>query len=253
MKVKTAGCIIIGNEILTGKTKDSNMSYLAIELFKSGIDLIEARHVRDIEQDIVSAVLELSKKYDYVFTSGGIGPTHDDITTQSIAKAFNADVYLDEKAHAILKEYYGDALNEARLKMAKIPYGAELIFNHVTQAPGFYIKNVYVMAGVPKIFHAMLGEVLPKLQKGSIISSISEIFHLPEADIAKSLGKIAYNYAKDGVDIGSYPKIEGDSWILEIVVRSRDINLAESVMNEIKASFAEIKPSFDKKDLMSLL
>lgn len=243
-KVKTAACLIIGSEIMTGKTKDTNMHHLAVELFKNGIDLMEARHVRDIKQDIIDGVLGLSHKYDYVFTSGGIGPTHDDITTDAIAKAFKKDVLLNPKAHEILKAFYGDALNESRLKMAKIPQDANLILNNITQAPGFKIENVFVMAGVPKIFIAMLNEVLPYLQKGIPTKSVSHIFYLLEGDIAKPLTKIAHSYAKDGIDIGSYPTMEDGKWIVEIIVRSCDENLAKQIMQEIIEDFRHIVPSF---------
>lgn len=242
--IKTAGCLIIGNEILTSKTKDINLNHLAEELFKSGIDLMQAIVVRDIKDDIIWGVKELSKKYDYVFTSGGIGPTHDDITTESIAQAFSLDVELNKDAHKLLKEFYGENITEARLKMASIPFGAKLIENKISTAPGFQVENVFVMAGVPKIFKSMLNEVLSKIEKGETIKSVSHIFSIPESDIAKPLTKIAMEFEKDGVEIGSYPKMEGNSWVVEIVVRSRNEGISSEVMNKVKEEFAKIIPTW---------
>ena len=152
-----ASLIIIGNEILSGRTQDKNLSYLATWLNEIGIQLSEVRVIRDEEDEIIDTVNLLRKKYNYVFTTGGIGPTHDDITSESIAKAFKVDLETNPQALAILKEYYKDSeLTEARLKMTKIPKGAELVENPVSKAPGFKIENVFVMAGIPKIMQGML-------------------------------------------------------------------------------------------------
>ena len=174
MENPTASMLIIGDEILSGRTRDSNLQTLSIELSKVGIDLKEVRIVNDQKEMIISAVKDLSVYFDYVFTSGGIGPTHDDITAESIAEAFNNKLVINEAAREGLANYYlglGKELNNARLRMARVPVGAKLISNSITAAPGFSIKNVHVMAGVPKIFHAMLTEILKDLKKGNCLYS----------------------------------------------------------------------------------
>ena len=154
--IVSAGLLIIGDEILSGRTVDQNINFLAKNLSENGIILREVRVVGDFENEIIFAVNELRKKFDYVFTSGGIGPTHDDITSLSIAKAFDQDLILNEVAHKILIQHYGaENVNEARLKMAYLPRKASLLDNPISSAPGFRIENVFVMAGIPKIFQAM--------------------------------------------------------------------------------------------------
>ena len=176
MEQPTASMLVIGDELLSGRTNDANMHYLANELTKIGINLCEARFIRDDAAVIVSNIVELSTKFDYLFTSGGIGPTHDDITTDCVAEAFGRQVSVRSDAFKILKKYYdgkGIELNEARLRMARIPEKADLIENPISGAPGYVIENVYVMAGVPTIFQSTLKTVLPNLKKGSPTLSLS--------------------------------------------------------------------------------
>ena len=169
-----AALIIIGNEILSGRTKDKNLAYLAEWLNEIGIQLYEVRVIRDDESEIIDCVNLLRKKYNYVFTTGGIGPTHDDITTESIAKAFKVDLETNPEALRILKGYYKEGeLNEARLKMTLLPQGAELVENPVTKAPGFKMENVFVMAGIPSIMQGMLEGARKFLEVGSKMTSKS--------------------------------------------------------------------------------
>ena len=187
-KTVTACLIIIGNEILSGRTVDANLPHLAKKLGEIGIRLAEARVVPDIEQEIVDAVNTCRAKHDYVFTTGGIGPTHDDITSAAVAKAFGLPFGRNPEAEALLLDYYPpEKVNEARLSMADTPEGAELIANPVSIAPGFRVENVYVMAGVPKIMQAMLDNVLPTLEGGAVVLSRSVTMFMPEGEIALHL------------------------------------------------------------------
>ena len=216
-----ASLIIIGNEILSGRTQDKNLSYLATWLNEIGIQLSEVRVVRDEEVEIVDTVNLLRKKYDYVFTTGGIGPTHDDITSESIAKAFNVDLETNPQALAILKDYYKDSeLTEARLKMTKIPKGAELVENPVSKAPGFKIENVFVMAGIPKIMQGMLEGAKMHLSGGEPMKSESVDVFMPESFIAEELSNLQ-NKFKD-VEIGSYPFVKDGKYGTSLVMRSSD-------------------------------
>jgi molybdenum cofactor synthesis domain-containing protein len=216
-----ASLIIIGNEILSGRTQDKNLSYLATWLNEIGIQLSEVRVIRDEEDEIVDTVNLLRKKYDYVFTTGGIGPTHDDITSESIAKAFNVDLETNPQALAILKEYYKDSeLTEARLKMTKIPKGAELVENPVSKAPGFKIENVFVMAGIPKIMQGMLEGAKIHLSVGEPMKSESVDVFMPESFIAEELSNLQDKF-KD-VEIGSYPFVKDGKYGTSLVMRSFD-------------------------------
>ncbi|MDC3024141.1 molybdopterin-binding protein [Alphaproteobacteria bacterium] len=203
----TVAIIIIGNEILSGKTQDINLNFLANRLSNLGYLLKEVRIIRDDKQQIIKAVNYLSNKYGNVFTTGGIGPTHDDITAECISIAFNRKLVLNKEAHKLLKVHYKALdiqLNESRLKMAKIPAKARLIKNSVSAAPGFKVRNVWVMAGVPKIMQAMFVEdIEPKLTRGKKIFSKSVKILKPEGDIAKYLSELQDNFKK--IDIGSYP------------------------------------------------
>ena len=222
-----ASLIIIGNEILSGRTQDKNLSYLATWLNEIGIQLSEVRVVRDEEDEIVDTVNLLRKKYDYVFTTGGIGPTHDDITSESIAKAFNVDLETNPQALAILKEYYKDSeLTEARLKMTKIPKGAELVENPVSKAPGFKIENVFVMAGIPKIMQGMLEGAKIHLSGGKTVKSESIDVFMPESFIAEELSNLQDKFID--VEIGSYPFVKDSKYGTSLVMRSSDeIKLSE--------------------------
>ena len=196
MSNPTAAMLVIGDEILSGRTRDSNMHYLAGQLTAIGVDLCEVRVVGDEQSVIISAVQSLSAAYDNVFTSGGIGPTHDDITADCIAAAFDADIDVRPDARAILQEHYtraGTELNEARLRMARIPEGAEMIDNPVSAAPGFKLANVHVMAGVPAVFEAMVASVLPTLTGGAPLVSKTLRIERGEGDIAGPLGEVAFH------------------------------------------------------------
>ena len=189
----SASMLVIGDEILSGRTRDSNMYHLAKELTRVGIDLVEVRFVSDEESEIILAVQQLSKKFNYVFTSGGIGPTHDDITADAIGKAFNLGVDINIEAKRLLEKHYrktGVVLNESRMRMARTPRGAKLIPNSISAAPGFNIENVFVMAGVPAIFQDMIGSVLKDLKAGNPILSRSLNVMSGEGNIAKKLKEL---------------------------------------------------------------
>tara|TARA_B100000029_G_scaffold40169_2_gene37486 strand:+ start:13404 stop:14138 length:735 start_codon:yes stop_codon:yes gene_type:complete len=239
IKNPTACIIIIGNEILSGRTLDTNKNYLCKELTAKGIDVIEARVIKDNQKQIISTINEVRKKYNYIFTTGGIGPTHDDITSYSIAKAFKVKLVKNNKALSILKKFYkyNDLpLNQAREKMAFIPKGAELLYNPITKAAGFRIKNVYVMAGIPEIMKAMFMKIIKKLKCGLPEISKTLLFNLPESNIAEHLSNVQNKY-KD-VEIGSYPFMNGNKRGVNIVLRSQNkksINKAEKeIVKRIK-------------------
>jgi molybdenum cofactor synthesis domain-containing protein len=220
--IVTAGLLVIGDEILSGRTKDKNIGYIAEYLTATGVDLREVRVVPDVEAEIVAALNALRHRYTYVFTTGGIGPTHDDITADSVARAFEVPIDYDPRAVALLRQRFkGPDLNEARMRMTRIPQGADLVTNKVSLAPGFWIGNVIVMAGVPSIMQAMLDEVGPKLKTGRRMLSDSVRADLREGDIGSELGAIAQ--AHPDVSIGSYPFFD-DSFgpNTHVVIRARD-------------------------------
>jgi molybdenum cofactor synthesis domain-containing protein len=226
MEQPTASMLAIGDELLSGRTQDANMHHLANKLTEIGINLSEARFIRDDAAVIVSNIVELSTKFDYLFTSGGIGPTHDDITTDCVAEAFGRQVSVRSDAFNILKKYYdgkGIELNEARLRMARIPEKADLIENIISGAPGYIIENVYVMAGVPRIFQSMLQTVLPNLKKGTPTLSISIKLYKGEGDIALELEQIVKAFSK--LTFGSYPFNENGIHGTNIVIRGKDKKL----------------------------
>src|ERR1700680_2646296 len=205
-QVVTAAVLVIGDEILSGRTKDRNIGYIAEYLTAIGIDLKEVRVVADEEGAIVAALNALRARYTYVFTTGGIGPTHDDITADCVAKAFGVPIDYDPRALALLQQRYaamGTEMNEARMRMTRIPKGADLVVNKVSAAPGFWIGNVIVMAGVPSIMQAMLDDVAPKLKTGIRMLSETVRANAREGDIGTQLGNIAK--ANPEVAIGSYP------------------------------------------------
>lgn len=225
----TAAVLLIGDEILSGRTKDKNLGFLADYLTALGIDLKEARVVSDAEDEIVAAVNALRSRYTYVFTTGGIGPTHDDITADAIAKAFGVAIDHDPQAVEILLTYFkeiGREPNEARMRMARIPVGATLIDNPVSKAPGFQMGNVFVMAGVPKIMNAMMDDVAPRLSRGVVMQSRTVEFRGGEGDAARPLGEI--QKAFPGVVIGSYPFQAADGFATNLVLRSRDPALLDA-------------------------
>ncbi len=233
-RTPTACFIIIGNEILSGRTQDVNLAYLAQILGSLGIALREVRVIPDDESVIVSAVNTLRSEFDYVFTSGGIGPTHDDITSASIAKAFGVRLVRHSQAVRLLEDHYrGTAheLNEARLKMADVPEGASLIDNPVSRAPGFKMANVYVLAGVPKIFQAMIDGLKGTLKGGPPILSRTVTCDLPEGKIASGLAAIQARYS--GVEIGSYPYFRAGLLGTSLVLRGIDAALISKAVTEV--------------------
>jgi len=238
----TAALLVIGDEILSGRTKDKNIGYIAEYLTAVGIDLREVRVVSDDEAAIIEAVNALRHGNTYLFTTGGIGPTHDDITADCVAKALGVAISHDPRAVAMLKERYAnpDDLNEARLRMARIPHGAELIENPISKAPGFMVENVIVMAGVPAIMQAMLEGVMPKLKVGKTMLSVSiDSGGLPEGAYATGLGEVQKAHA--GVIIGSYPHFDGQRFINQIVLRSRDEALLETAKMAVSDLISNLK------------
>jgi molybdenum cofactor synthesis domain-containing protein len=230
--------LVIGDEILSGRTRDANMHYLAGQLTEAGIDLREVRVVSDDPAAIVSAVRALSDAHETVFTSGGIGPTHDDITADCMAEAFGAKIDVRADARALLQAHYdrqGVELNEARLRMARIPDGAILIDNPVSVAPGFTIKNVHVMAGVPAVFQAMVATVLPTLTGGDPLISKTLRIERGEGDIAGPLGALAKAYPD--LSLGSYPYQKDGKYGANIVIRGTDGAQVDAAMVELALAF----------------
>lgn len=240
----TAAMVVIGDEILSGRTKDRNIGHLADILTASGIDLREVRIVGDEEGDIVAAVNALRTRWTYVFTTGGIGPTHDDITADSIAKAFGVPCEYDDRAYRMLEAHYaarGIEFTEARKRMARMPVGADHIDNPVSLAPGFRIGNVHVMAGVPAIFQAMLDNVVPTLKGGQVLLSATVHCPLGEGTIGGPLGDI--QKAHPDTIIGSYPKYQDGRFWTELVVRSRSPQALAAAEAAVAAMVESLKPS----------
>lgn len=239
----SAGLLVIGDEILSGRTKDKNIGYVAEYLTAIGIDLKEVRVVADDESAIIEALNALRGRYTYVFTTGGIGPTHDDITADSVAKAFGVAIDYDPRALALLRERFartGTEMNEARMRMARIPAGADLVGNSVSAAPGFWIGNVIVMAGVPSIMQAMLDDVAPKLKTGVKMLSETVRADLREGDIGTELGEVARAHPQ--VTIGSYPFLDekfGPN--TNIVVRTRDPGKLAAAVQAVQNMLARVK------------
>ncbi len=236
----TAAMLVIGDEILSGRTRDANMHHLAGELTRAGIDLQEVRVVSDKRAAIVAAVQALSEAYDHVFTSGGIGPTHDDITAGSVAAAFDTPIGVRDDARRVLQAHYersGTELNEARLRMARIPEGATLIDNPVSAAPGFTLRNVHVMAGVPAIFNAMVQSVLPTLTGGTPVQSRTRRIDRAEGEIAGPLSRIAEAYPE--LSIGSYPFHLDGRHGSNVVIRGQDAGQVDAAMAQLGEAFPE--------------
>lgn len=235
-EIVTAAMVVIGDEILSGRTKDRNIGHLADIMTAIGIDLKEVRIVPDEEDEIVAAINALRPRYTYVFTTGGIGPTHDDITADAVAKAFGVPCDYDAKAYAMLEESYAQRamdFTEARKRMARMPRGAAHIDNPVSIAPGFRIGNVHVMAGVPAIFQAMLDNVVPMLKTGTKLLSATVQCPFGEGTIGSPLAEI--QKAHPDTIIGSYPKyLDGKFWT-ELVVRARDAAALEAARTEVEA------------------
>jgi molybdenum cofactor synthesis domain-containing protein len=237
--------LVIGDEILSGRTKDRNIGYVAELLTSIGIDLKEVRVVGDDEAEIVDGLNSLRKRYDYVFTTGGIGPTHDDITADSVAKAFGVSIDHDPRAVALLKERFQGELNEARMRMTRMPAGAELIPNKVSAAPGFRIGNVFVMAGVPTIMQAMLDEIAPRLETGVKLLSETVRADAREGDVGTELGEVARAHPE--VSIGSYPffdETRGPN--TNIVVRARDAEKLAAAKRAVEEMLVNVKANLAK-------
>jgi molybdenum cofactor synthesis domain-containing protein len=232
----TAALLIIGNEVLSGRTKDANLSHLGTQLSEMGIRMMEARVVPDIEARIVEAVNELKDRYTYVFTTGGIGPTHDDITSACIAKAFGVKLIRHPDAMAVLAAHYaatGAEFNDARKKMAEVPEGAALVENPVSKAPGFRIGNVYVFAGIPRIMQAMFDSVRGELATGAKIASRTVSCRIGEGTLAQGLGAIQARHP--GIDIGSYPYFAGGGFGVSLVLRGTDEATLDIAADEVRA------------------
>jgi molybdenum cofactor synthesis domain-containing protein len=228
----TAALIVIGEEILSGRTQDANIAYIAAYLTRIGIALREVRVVADVEAEIVAAVNALRTRFTYVFTTGGIGPTHDDVTTDAIAKAFGVAVTVDPAAVAAMRQRFSDKeLTPARLRMARIPEGASLIGNAISRAPGYMLGNVIVMAGVPRIMQVMLDAVSPRLAKGRPMLSRSVRIDAPEGDVAPGLAGL--QEAQPEVQIGSYPFFENKRLGTYVVLRSTEADKLAAAQTEL--------------------
>ena len=238
----TAAILVIGDEILSGRTKDKNIGYIAEYLTAIAIDVREVRVVPDIEDEIITALDALRQRYTYVFTTGGIGPTHDDITADCVAKAFGVELIEDPRAMALLLERIKpEDMNQARRRMARIPVGGEIVLNAVSKAPGFMIGNVIVMAGVPAVMQAMLEDVAPRLRTGvRMLSETIDAGGFKEGDYASSLGQLQKRHP--GIVIGSYPSLGADGrFENKIVVRARDAAELSSARAEVEVMLADLK------------
>ncbi len=238
----TAALLVIGNEILSGRTQDANLAHVAKALNEVGVQLVEARVVKDVEADIVAALDALRARYDHVITTGGIGPTHDDITARSVAKAFGRELARNPEAHRRLVAHYaqfdGLELNAARLRMADTPAGAELIDNPISAAPGFRVENVHVLAGVPSIMQAMLDGFRHDLRGGAPVRSRSVACNLGEGTVAAELTRLQARWPE--VEIGSYPRFAGSGYRTAVVLRDSDEQRLGRVFDELCALIREL-------------
>jgi molybdenum cofactor synthesis domain-containing protein len=229
----TAAVLVIGDEILSGRTQDTNTAYIARFLGALGIDLCEARVVPDVQAEIVAALNALRARYGYVFTTGGIGPTHDDITADAVAAAFGVGIDYHPEALAMLApRYKAGEFNEMRKRMARVPFTATLVKNSVSTAPGFQIENVFVMAGVPMIMRAMLEDIAPRLRRGLPVAVETVQTRLPEGRLAAGLAQIQKDYP--ALAIGSYPFYREDGSGVQLVVRGRDPGAVEAAAAAIE-------------------
>ncbi len=236
----TAAILVIGDEILSGRTKDKNIGYIADYLTNIGIDLREVRIVPDVMEEIVEALNALRARYSYVFTTGGIGPTHDDITADAVAQAFGVELYEDERIiAAMLERIKPEDLNEARRRMARVPRGGDLVPNPVNKIPGFRIGNVITMAGVPMIMQAMLDSVAPTLETGVKLTMHAIDAGLPEGQYATPLADIAK--AHETLSIGSYPSYVDGAFRNQIIVRGREPQQVATAADEIEAMLAKLR------------
>ncbi len=238
----SAAVLLIGDELLSGRTKDKNLGYIAEFLNAMAVEVREARVVPDIEEEIVVALNVMRNRYDYVFTTGGIGPTHDDITADAVAAAFGVGIGYHPEAVKILKDRYANTdleLNEARMRMTRVPDGGELILNPISGAPAFRVDNVFVMAGVPKIMQAMLDNIAPLLKTGKATLSRTVKVHIGEGDIAAPLEAIQTEFS--GVSIGSYPFEDKGRFASNIVLRSKDETKLEAAAKAVEEMAKTLK------------
>ena len=242
-----ASIIIIGNEVLSGRTKDLNTSTLSIWLNSIGISVQEVRVIPDVEKKIIDTVNDLRNRFDYVFTTGGIGPTHDDITAETISKAFDLKYGLHKEAFSILEKYYEPGeFNEGRQKMAKMPVTAKLILNPSSGAPGFYVENVFCLPGVPSILKSMLGGLTNDIVGGAPILSKTISLNTVESEIASSLTKVQNN--NQDTEIGSYPFFHAGKLGVSIVIRSSDQNKIDNCVSQILNFVSEKKIQIVDRD-----
>ncbi|MCF6302183.1 MAG: molybdopterin-binding protein [Devosiaceae bacterium] len=233
LNLVTAAILVIGDEILSGRTRDENISEIAQVCTQGGVDLREVRIIGDVESEIIDAVNVLRARYTYVFTTGGIGPTHDDITADAVAKAFGVELSLSKEVCQLLENRYGkEALTAANKRMARIPAGAALIVNAVSGAPGFQLENVYVMAGVPVIMRSMLESIAPTLKGGNVVHSRSILVGVGESRIAKGLGEVQKQFAS--IKIGSYPRMGKKPVYTEVVLRGTDLDLLDEATQKVQ-------------------
>jgi molybdenum cofactor synthesis domain-containing protein len=250
-KKYTAALLVIGNEILSGRTKESNVNFLARELSNLGIELSEARIVCDKKASIMRALKEFQKKYTYVFTTGGLGPTHDDITTESVASTFRAPIYRDDNALSMIKEYYHEAnktLDETAFKMADVPVGSTLILNDISGAPGFKLKNVFVFAGVPEVMQAMFNyaKIYLKVSDRFISRTIQVL--AGESMIATLFGKLQRKYKN--LELGSYPLKHRGKWCAQLVIRGKKPSEVNGATKELEKKLNKDKIEyFEEEDV----
>ena len=239
-KNPTAAMIVIGDEILSGRTRDSNMHHLAGRLTEHGIDLVEVRVIGDVRQTIIDTVNEMRAKVDHVFTSGGIGPTHDDITAEAVAAAFGLPIGIRDDARALLEAYFarrGVESTPARMRMARVPEGATLIDNPVSIAPGFSMGNVHVMAGVPSVFEAMVTSVLPGITGGAPVQSRTLRMQRGEGDVAETLEAVSKEYPD--LSFGSYPFQQDGRYGTNLVIRGTDVAMLDQALSRLESALSE--------------
>jgi molybdenum cofactor synthesis domain-containing protein len=238
-KNPTACLLVIGNEVLSGRTRDANIQFLATGLGELGIPMREVRVIPDVPETIINTVNEVRRKFDYVFTTGGIGPTHDDITSECIAKAFGVAWVVHPEAHKHFLQFYAPAeLNEARMRMATTPEGATLVYNPVSRAPGFRMGNVYVFAGIPRVMQGMFDAVKGELKGGKPMLSRTIATSLAEGLLAKRLGEIQNRYGD--IEIGSYPIMRRGSFGVNLVLRGRDPARLAQATGEVAAMVRDL-------------
>jgi molybdenum cofactor synthesis domain-containing protein len=235
----TAAVMIIGDEILSGRTQDTNLNFIAKYLGTYGVDLAEARVVPDIKEEIIAALNALRTKYDYVITTGGIGPTHDDITADCVAEAFGVELYEHPEIIEMMRSRWQGELNAARRRMARVPVGGSLVRNAVQGPPGFQIGNVFVLAGVPMVMRGMMDDVVPRLRTGAVvISKTVRVEGAGEGVIAEPLANLAK--AHPDLSIGSYPFFGPQGYGSNLVVRGRDGELVEKTVEDLMEALADI-------------